>query len=127
VNPIRESLSSRLPRRALYAVSFALTAVLQPVLKLLYRPTGVFPLMRGLQRLLPYRAYFNWLAEYEFRHNHHVIFDHLVAPTAFYIRQEEFEAWFARAGFQRWTLSWRNQNSWRGLGQRAATSRTAAA
>jgi hypothetical protein len=48
------------------------------------------------------------------------VFDHLVAPTAFYIRRDEFAAWFARAGLGSPSLSWRNQNSWRGFAFRRA-------
>ena len=66
---------------------------------------------------LPYAPYLAWLAQYNFRHNHHVVFDHLVAPTAFYIRREDYRAWFDRAGLTDVQLSWRNQNSWRGFGR----------
>jgi SAM-dependent methyltransferase len=115
INPIRESISSRLPRQALYAVSFAIALPVQAALKLLYEPRSAGSRARFVGPRLPYRAYLSWLASYGFRHNHHVIFDHLVAPTAYYIRRDEFAAWFERAGFSDVALSWRNQNSWRGL------------
>ena len=70
--------------------------------------------MRPLARLLPYFSYLSWLAQFGFRHNHHVIFDHLAAPTAFYISREEFQSWFQQAALSEPRLSWRNQNSWRG-------------
>jgi SAM-dependent methyltransferase len=113
VNPIREYISSRLPRAVLYALSLGIALPLQVLLKLLYG--GVAP--GRLRPMLPYHAYLSWLAGYGIRHNHHVIFDHLVAPTAFYIRRDEFTAWFERAGFTDIALSWRNQNSWRGRGR----------
>lgn len=117
VNPIREAVSSRLPRRVLYGLSFLIALALQVILKLVYRPTKIVPALRPIQRLLPYRSYFNWLAGFGFRHNHHVVFDHLVAPTAFYIRRDEFAAWFERAGFDDVRITWRNENSWRGYGR----------
>jgi uncharacterized protein YbaR (Trm112 family)/ubiquinone/menaquinone biosynthesis C-methylase UbiE len=117
VNPIRESVSSRLPRRVLYALSLALALPLQVILKLLYSPRSTHPAARALRPRLPYRAYLTWLAGFGLRHNHHVIFDHLVAPTAYYIPRADFAAWFERAGFEDVTLSWRNQNSWRGFGR----------
>lgn len=124
-NPVREKITSRLPRRVLYALSFVVTAALQPVLLLFYRSQrGEAP--RGLSRLLPYRGYLSWLAQFGFQHNHHVVFDHLVAPTAFYIRRSEFEAWFRRAGLRNTRLSWRNQNSWRGYGEVPEVARGAA-
>jgi SAM-dependent methyltransferase len=107
VNPIRERVGSRLPRRALLGVSFVLALVLHPLGKL----ARVFS--------LPYRPYLRWLGEYGFRHTHHVVFDHLVAPTAVYIRRDEFAAWFTRAGLGSPTLSWRNRNSWRGFAVKA--------
>lgn len=112
VNPLRERVFSRLPRGVLYAISWMATAALQPVLKLAYRPRPRSA--PGGASRLPYHGYLSWLAQYGFRHNHHVIFDHLVAPTAFYIRREEFQAWFARAALTPPRISWRNQNSWRG-------------
>ena len=116
-NPLRETIFSRLPRRLLYGISLAVTAGLHPMLKLLYRPAEDGPL-GFLKPVLPYRGYLTWLSRFGFRHNHHVVFDHLVAPTAFYIRREEFAAWFRRAGLEDVRLSWRNENSWRGFGRR---------
>jgi SAM-dependent methyltransferase len=117
VNPLRETVFSRLPRPVLYAVSFAFTAALELPLVALYRPASRIPALRPLQRVLPYRAYLTWLSGFGFRHNHHVVFDHLVAPTAFYLRREEFAAWFERAGLAETAISARNDNSWRGFGR----------
>ncbi|MBI2886619.1 MAG: methyltransferase domain-containing protein [Chloroflexi bacterium] len=114
VNPLREKLFSRLPHPVLYALSHLMTLILHPLLKLLYRPANLIPWLRPLARALPYNGYLSWLAQFGFRHNHHVIFDHLAAPTAFYIRREEFLGWFRKASLSRPQLSWRNQNSWRG-------------
>jgi len=113
VNPIRERFTSRLPRRALYALSWAITAVVQPALRL-YRPAHP----AGLGRFMPYYSYMHWLSKYDFRHNLVVIFDHLVAPTAFYVKRDELVAWFERAGFPRIEITARNENSWRGHGRR---------
>lgn len=117
-NPIRERVSSRLPRTLLYGLSFGVAVALQPVLKLLYQPRGRLSGASGRGGLrLPYWGYLSWLAKYSLRHNHHVVFDHLVAPTAHYIRREEFESWFKRAGLRKCRISWRNENSWRGYGE----------
>ena len=116
VNPIRERITARLPRRGLYVLSYALAIVLQAALHMLYR----IPLDTALSRWLPYYSYLHWLAQFNFRHNHCVIFDHLGAPTAQYVRKEEFRTWFEQAGFAKATFTWRNQNSWRGFGQRAS-------
>lgn len=106
VNPLRERFFSRLPHRALYGLSWLITVLAQPVLKLCYRGP--------LAKVLPYGGYLSWLAQFGVRHNHHVIYDHLAAPTAFYLRREEFREWFRRASLSEPVLSWRNENSWRG-------------
>ena len=122
VNPFRTGLTSRLPRRALYALSWVITAGLYPVLKLIYRPANAAGAPGWLHKVLPYNDYLAWLGQFQFRYNHNVVFDHLVAPVAFYLRREEFEAWFCDAGMEIIDLSWRNQNSWRGHGRFAQTA-----
>jgi 2-polyprenyl-3-methyl-5-hydroxy-6-metoxy-1,4-benzoquinol methylase/uncharacterized protein YbaR (Trm112 family) len=117
VNPIRTILTARLPRRALYVLSWLITAGLHPILKLVYCPAKGAGSPGWLREILPYSDYLTWLAEFQFRHTHHVVFDHLVAPVAFYLRREEFEAWFHKAGMEVIDISWRNKNSWRGHGR----------
>ena len=46
-----------------------------------------------------------------------VVFDHLVAPTAFYISKEEFEDWWKDAKAQDVEIVWHNSNSWCGFGR----------
>ena len=38
-----------------------------------------------------------------------------MAPTAFYVRRDEFAGWFARAGLEDALIEWHNANSWRGF------------
>ena len=117
VNPIRQVVSSRLPRRTLYCGALLIAALLQATLRVIYRPTARVSWLQIVHNVLPYRAYLDWLSGFGFRHNHHVVFDHLVAPTAFYITRAEFETWFGDAGLTNVKISWRNENSWRGLGE----------
>jgi SAM-dependent methyltransferase len=109
VNPIRLWITSRLPHRALYALSWAIACPLHLILKLVYAPAARHPRLAWL----PY-AYLTWLSRFGFRHTHHVVFDHLVAPRADYVKREEFAAWFDRAGLVDRILTPRNENSWRG-------------
>lgn len=53
---------------------------------------------------------------YSFAENFWNVFDHLVAPTAFYHRREEIEDWFATAKLAQVEITARNSNSWRGTG-----------
>ena len=116
VTPIRERITARLPRRSLYMLSYALTIVLRSILYTLYRTRPD----TALSRWLPYYSYLHSLAQFSFRHTHHVIVDHLGVPITHYVRKEEIRTWFDRAGFAEVTLTWRNRNSWRGLGRRAS-------
>ena len=95
------------------AIAFPLAVVFHAVVKGLYRP------LRGtlLIRRLPAHAYLQSLGTFNFRQNYNIVFDQLVAPTAVYLKREEFEAWFTKAGLEDVELSWRNQNSWRGRGR----------
>lgn len=117
VNPARMLVTSRLPRKALYALSWLIILFLHPLTRYVYRPVNRLPALHFLTHLLPYNDYLAWLGQFGFRHNHHVIFDHLVAPVAYYLRREEFSSWFQRANMELINLSWRNQNSWRGHGR----------
>ena len=117
VNPVRTTLTSRLPRGVLYGLSWLITAVLHPIVRFIYRPINATSSLKWLSRFLFYNDYMAWLGQYSFRHNHHVVFDHLVAPVAFYLRREEFANWFNEANLEIIDISWRNQNSWRGHGR----------
>jgi SAM-dependent methyltransferase len=116
INPLRKTLTARLPRPVVNVMAFPMTAALQGVVKGVYRPlegTAVW-------RRLPSHEYLTSLARFGFRQNHSIVFDHLVAPTAFYLRREEYEAWFRDAALDDIEITWRNGNSWRGRGRRPA-------
>ena len=117
VSPVRRKVTSRIPDRALSALSFVLAAGLHPVLKLLYRPVGRFRALRFLRKILFYYPYLHWLSGYGFRHTQVVIYDHLTAPVAHYIAEDEFRSWFSAAGCSEVVVTPRNRNSWRGLGR----------
>jgi SAM-dependent methyltransferase len=116
IDPLRTTLTARIPRPAVNAISLPLAVVLQGVVK------GVYSPLEGtaLWRRLPSNAYLTSLSRFGFRQNHTIVFDHLVAPTAFYLRREEFEEWFRDAGLEDVEITWRNRNSWRGRGRRPA-------
>ncbi len=117
VNPIRKKLTSRLPRKTLYYLSLIITLALHPLLKLFYSPAASINSLSWLNRILPYSAYMGWLSQFGFRHNHHVVFDHLVAPTAFYITREEYTSWFEHMELNELHITHRNENSWRGVAE----------
>lgn len=114
LTPVRELVTARAPRSMTNALSFVLALVLQTALKLVYRPINRN--LPALKRFLFYNDYLYSISGFSFRENYSTIFDHLVAPTAFYISRPEFSEWFLKAGLEDVEISWRNRNSWRGTG-----------
>lgn len=112
INPLREYVTSKLPMRALYWLSYLPSLLLWLVLKLVYLPlSGTF-----LKQFLFYGAYLSYIAHFPFREIHNIVHDHLTAPVAFYLSREEFSDWFTQAAAESVELHWHNQNSWRGFG-----------
>lgn len=117
VNPVRTALTSRLPRKVLYVLAWSLSAGLYPFLKGVYGPANICPRLGWAKQALFYNDYMAWLGQFPFTYTHNVVFDHLVAPVAFYLRREEVQAWFDAAGLEMIDISWRNRNSWRAHGR----------
>ncbi len=113
VNPVRIHFTSRAPKMVTRALSFLLSLPLYAALKLLYGPARNHP---RLKRLLFYSEYLCAISNYSFAENFWNVFDHLVAPTAFYHSRAEIEDWFATAGLTDVLIMQRTNNSWRGTG-----------
>lgn len=119
LNPIRKLLTSRLPHIVTQIIAFLLICILQPVVKLIYRPINRIAALRPLRKLLFYNDYLYDISRFSFRENYSIVFDHLVAPTAFYIPRDEFSKWFERNRLTDVKISRRNKNSWRGVGRKS--------
>lgn len=117
IDPLRRNVTTKLPLGMTHALSWPLAVLLHGAACFLYRP------LRGTRAFhrLPSADYIATLADFGFRQNYSIVFDQLVAPTAFYIRREDFNEWFDRAGLSRVQISWRNRNSWRGYGVKPVT------
>jgi SAM-dependent methyltransferase len=113
VNPVRIHFTSRAPRGLTRTLSFLLSVPLYLALKLIYSPARSRP---WLKKLLFYSDYLCEISRYSFAENFWNVFDHLVAPTAFYLSREEIEEWFASAGLAAVQITPRTNNSWRGTG-----------
>jgi SAM-dependent methyltransferase len=114
VNPVREKLTSRIDQRALLQLSKIPAACLYMATKLIYGPlnrTG-----SSLAKHLFYNDYLSSISTFGWREQHTIVFDHLVAPTAFYISREDFETWWRDLGASDVLIRWHNKNSWRGTG-----------
>lgn len=115
VNPVREKITSRMDQRKLLQLSKLPAACVYAATKLVYGPLNRSG--SSLARHLFYNDYLNAISNFGWREQHTIVFDHLVAPTAFYISREEFETWWRDINASDVEISWHNRNSWRGLGK----------
>jgi len=117
VNPLRKHITSRMPERLLLHLSKIPTAMMYAATKLVYGPLNRSDAGRKIAQHLFYNEYLRAIADFNWREQHSIVFDHLVAPTAFYLSKEEFKKWWQGIGAPDATIGWHNENSWRGFGQ----------
>ncbi|MEP6848588.1 MAG: methyltransferase domain-containing protein [Acidobacteriota bacterium] len=115
VNPVREGFTSKIRQPVLYQLSKLPTLSLFLTTKLVYRPANAFA--KSVAKHLFYNEYLNHLSTFGWREQHNIVFDHLVAPTAFYISKKEFEEWWQEINAEDVAIIWHNANSWCGFGQ----------
>lgn len=116
VNPVRTKLTSQIDQRVLLQLSKIPAAGIYLATKLVYGPLNRSQSGKSIARHLFYNEYFKNLAPFGWREQHTIVFDHLVAPTAFYLSREEFESWWRDIGAKEVVITWHNQNSWCGFG-----------
>ncbi|MDX6444228.1 MAG: hypothetical protein QOH71_1302 [Blastocatellia bacterium] len=117
VNPVRHRLTSRMNPRVLLQFSKIPTAIVFAATKLIYGPLNRSARGASLALHLFYNDYLNAIAPFGWREHHSIVFDHLVAPTAFYISRDDFADWWREIGAEEVEISWHNSNSWRGFGR----------
>lgn len=115
VNPVRERITSRMDQRVLLQLSKLPAAGLFLATKLVYGPLNRNG--SSLAQHLFYNDYLSAIAPFGWREQHTIVFDHLVAPTAFYISRDEFAEWWRALGASDVAISWHNKNSWCGFGK----------
>jgi SAM-dependent methyltransferase len=116
VDPVRTLVTSRLPFGVLRAFSRILGLQLWLVLKLVYAPLGP----SGISRRLFYGAYLTYISGMSYTEVCSIVFDHLVAPIAVYLRRDEARALVPGEDFSEVSLAWHNENSWRLLSKKRA-------
>jgi len=114
LNPVREKVTSRIDQRALLHLSKLPAACMYLATKLVYGPLNRSG--SSLTKHLFYNDYLSAISSFGWREQHTIVFDHLLAPTAFYISREEFETWWRDIGAAGVVIGWHNKNSWRGTG-----------
>jgi len=115
VNPVREGFTSKISQPLLYQLSKLPTLSVFLATKLVYRPMNIA--VKPAAKYLFYNEYLNHIGTFGWREQHNIVFDHLVAPTAFYISKEDFEGWWKDISAQDVEIIWHNQNSWCGFGK----------
>ena len=115
VNPVREKFTSKMGQPTLYQLSKLPTLGVYLATKLLYKPLN--KTSKPLAGKLFYNDYLNHLGTFGWREQHNIVFDHLVAPTAFYISKSDFESWWREIGAGDVEIIWHNRNSWCGFGK----------
>jgi SAM-dependent methyltransferase len=114
VDPVRTGITSRLPSNVVKALSYGLTSVLFAGIELVYRPIGKL----GIKPF--YADYMHYLRDLGFAESQHIVYDHLIAPTATYQPRAEVERWFDSAGITTRSLTWVQKVSWAGVGKKPA-------
>lgn len=115
VNPVREGFTSKISQPTLFQLSKLPTAAVFLATKLVYAPLN--QTAPSVAKRLFYNDYLNHLATFGWREQHNIVFDHLVAPTAFYISRSDFETWWRDIQAQDVKITWHNKNSWCGFGK----------
>lgn len=110
VDPVRKTVTAKLPPAALRALSMVPSAALWGAINYVYGGP-----LAGLADRLPYAEYFAGLRGFPLREIHNIVFDQLVTPVAYYLPKAEIERWFA-TGFSDVTIRWKGQYSWTGTG-----------
>jgi len=117
INPLRRSFTSKISPRLLLQLSKIPAAIMYVATKLVYAPLNASKRGGSIARRLFYRDYLTAIAPFNWREQHSLVFDHLIAPTAFYISREEFEEWWREVNAMDVIIGWHNKNSWRGFGR----------
>lgn len=115
IDPIRVGFTSKINQPTLYQLSKLPTLGVYLASKLIYRPLNKGA--KSLASKLFYNDYLNHLGTFGWREQHNIVFDHLVAPTAFYISKTEFENWWKEIQAENVEIIWHNRNSWCGFGE----------
>lgn len=116
INPLRLRFTSRINPRLLMHLSKGPTAALFLATKLVYGPLKKIGAQSLAHRLF-YGEYLTFISKFGWREHHTIVFDHLVAPTAHYVKRAEFEEWWQAIDARETVIGWHNRNSWRGFGR----------
>ncbi len=112
LNPIRENVTTKMPRRLLKWCSWVLALVVLGVVRWIYEPWHrSFPDTR-----LFYQDYLLYISHFPIKEIETIVYDQLNPRVAHYLSKAIFEAWFQ--DLEEVSVNWHNQNSWRGFARK---------
>ena len=122
LSPIREHVTSRLPKPVLYAVSYVLGTIQFLILRGIYKPANEWIALKWLSHILPKNEYLYYNSQLSFHALVSIVFDHLVPQLVVYLSKDEVLAWFEKEKLTSVQISSRNNMSWRvhGVAQKVA-------
>lgn len=116
LSPIREHITSRLPKPVLYAISYILGSIQFLILRGIYKPANEWKPLKWLSSVLPKNEYLYYNSQLSLHALVSVVFDHLVPQLVVYLSRDEVLAWFEEAKLTSVQMSSRNNMSWRAHG-----------
>lgn len=116
LSPLREHITSRLPKPMLYVVSYVLGTIQFLILRGIYRPANEWKPLQWLASILPKNEYLYYNSQLSLHALVSVVFDHLVPQLVVYLSRDEVLAWFEEAKLTSVQMSSRNNMSWRAHG-----------
>lgn len=115
VNPWRKFITSKMPLPVLEAFCYPVALFLHLLCRFVYRPFNLH--LRPLRRFLFYNDYLFYISNFSLRETHSIVFDHLLAPVAFYLPKDDVAKWFQSSGLVDVHIEWHNRNSWKANGR----------
>ncbi len=110
---LRRVFFRHLPLQATRGLAWLGCLVVTAALYGIYVPLGIIPFFR---KILPQYDFVRYLGRLNWTVRHSIIFDQMIAPTAYYLPRKEVEEWYRDAGMQDTRFFWRNRNSWVAFG-----------
>jgi SAM-dependent methyltransferase/uncharacterized protein YbaR (Trm112 family) len=115
---LRKLMFRRLPLSVTRALAWLGCVAVTAAIHAVYKPVSkVFPFTK---KWLPQYDFMRYLGRLNFTVRHSIIFDQMIAPTAFYLRKDEILRWYQDAAMEDVQLTWRNKNSWCAFGKKPA-------
>lgn len=112
VTPLRQSITSKVPEHVLSPIAWLLTLPLFLLSKYFLRPYDMIQTKLSWLPELFYQKYLSYIGKFDFNEIESIVFDHLIAPVAYYISKAELERWFNKSHFSSFKIRWHNKNSW---------------